>query len=146
MSHYDDVLSDLKEKGPRDLDISIIKLDVGNDSSLPFLQIKEPSILNLYSEIALCGYPSGESSFSFKGNSTISSTRFSPVMQFGRISGLMPVDVSTNPYAIQTDIIGTAGSSGSPIVDPIDACCVIFDLPKKQKISLKRVSTLILIL
>jgi hypothetical protein len=59
-------------------------------------------------------------SFSIKDESKISSTRFSPVLQFGRISGLMPLDVSPDPYGIQTDIIGTGGSSGSPIVDKLD--------------------------
>jgi hypothetical protein len=43
--------------------------------------------------------------------------RFSPVIQFGHISGFMPTDFSTKPYALQTDIVGTSGSSGSPIID-----------------------------
>ena len=38
-------------------------------------------------------------------------------MQFGVIAGLLPTDNTQNPYGIQTDIIGTGGSSGSPIID-----------------------------
>jgi hypothetical protein len=32
----------------------------------------------------------------------------------------MPTDISEGPYGIQTDIVGTGGSSGSPIVYPGD--------------------------
>ena len=43
--------------------------------------------------------------------------RLSPVWQSGLISGSMPLNGSPKPYALQTDIIATAGCSGSPIVD-----------------------------
>jgi S1-C subfamily serine protease len=46
--------------------------------------------------------------------------RLTPLMQFGHISGFLPTDEAWYPYALQTDIIGTGGSSGSPIVDPYD--------------------------
>ena len=38
-------------------------------------------------------------------------------MQFGRIVGLLPTDNAPGPSGIQTDIIATGGSSGSPIID-----------------------------
>jgi hypothetical protein len=41
-----------------------------------------------------------------------------PIIQFGRIAGLMPYDDSNNPWGIQTDIVAMGGSSGSPIMDP----------------------------
>jgi hypothetical protein len=43
--------------------------------------------------------------------------RLSPVIQFGRVGSLFPVDNSPVPNGLQTDIVGTAGSSGSAIVD-----------------------------
>jgi hypothetical protein len=43
--------------------------------------------------------------------------RLSPVIQFGTIVSLFPVDSSPVPNGFQTDIIGTSGSNGSPIVD-----------------------------
>jgi len=43
--------------------------------------------------------------------------RLSPVIQFGRVVSLFPVDNSPVPNGFQTDIVGTAGSSGSVIVD-----------------------------
>jgi hypothetical protein len=41
-----------------------------------------------------------------------------PIIQYGRIAGLMPDDDSNNPWGIQTDIVAMGGSSGSPIIDP----------------------------
>ena len=43
--------------------------------------------------------------------------RLSPVIQFGRIVSLFPVDNTPVPNGFQTDVIGTGGSSGSAIVD-----------------------------
>src|SRR5215210_9325989 len=43
--------------------------------------------------------------------------RMSPVIQSGRIVSLFPADNSPVPNGFQTDIVGTGGSSGSPIVD-----------------------------
>lgn len=101
--------------GPSDADIAVGKFLVRHDD-LPFLEIKKPEKLNLYDEIVMCGYPSGDQSLDLKRK--FSGIRFSPIMQFGKISGLMPSDNSPEPYGVQTDIVGTGGSSGSPIVDP----------------------------
>lgn len=65
--------------------------------------------------------------------------RFSPIIQVGRIAGFMPTDTAAIPYGLQTDIIGTGGSSGSPIVDTsvgiaqqvIQAGVVVNSSPKK---------------
>jgi hypothetical protein len=102
--------------GSLDLDIGIGKLD--RPSAL-FLRIQEPSQLKLYNEIVICGYPSGRISLIlYKNNHQAPmGIPLSPIIQFGRISGLMPGDDSPNPWGIQTDIIAMGGSSGSPIID-----------------------------
>jgi hypothetical protein len=100
--------------GSLDLDVCIIRL-VENDLKLPYLEFRKSEKFELYSEITMCGYPSGDQSLNpIERNRGI---RFSPIMQFGRVAGFMPTDHSCQPVGIQTDIIGTGGSSGSPIVD-----------------------------
>jgi hypothetical protein len=90
----------------------------GDYKSRPFLEIKKDYKLNLYDEVCICGYPSGEQSLDLEGK--FSGLRLSPVTQFGRITGFMPTDGTPIPHGLQTDIIGTSGSSGSPIVDLTD--------------------------
>jgi hypothetical protein len=105
--------------GSLDLDIGIGKLDRHSDN---FLHIKEPGELKLYDEIVICGYPSGRVSLVLYRNNHGDGMgiHLRPIIQFGRIAGLMPDDdcKSNNPWGIQTDIVAMGGSSGSPIVDP----------------------------
>ena len=97
-----------------DIDITIGRpLEQAND--FPYLEIKEPHKPEVLDEIAMCGYPAGEFSFDYSGE--IAGVRFSPILQLGRIAGLMPFDSAPEPYAMQTDIVGTGGSSGSPLID-----------------------------
>jgi hypothetical protein len=104
--------------GPRDLDIGvIIPRDV---SDLPFLEMKNferMQHVSLYHEICMCGYPSGEHSLDI---AKAYGLRFSPVTQFGHITSFMPIDDIRAPWGLQTDIVGTGGSSGSAIVDLLD--------------------------
>jgi len=100
--------------GPSDVDIAVGKF-LRKQDDLPFIEIKKPEKLNLYDKVAMCGYPSGDQSLDLKRK--FSGIRFSPIIQFGRISSLLPTDNSPEPYGIQTDIVGTGGSSGSPIID-----------------------------
>jgi S1-C subfamily serine protease len=100
-----------------DLDVAILKPKPGMVSGeTPFLPIKNTPRPKLYDEITMCGYPGGKYSLDFLTEEALE-LRLSPVMQFGRIAGLLPTDNTEYPSAIQTDIIGTDGSSGSPIVD-----------------------------
>ena len=103
--------------GSVDLDIGIGKLNRHSDN---FLHIKEPGELKLYDEIVICGYPSGRVSLVLYRNNREDGMgiHLRPIIQFGRIAGLMPYDDSNNPWGIQTDIVAMGGSSGSPIVDP----------------------------
>lgn len=103
--------------GSVDLDIGIGKLDRHSDN---FLHIKEPTQLKLYDEIVICGYPSGRISLVLYRNKLEDGMgiHLRPIIQFGRIAGLMPYDDSNNPWGIQTDIVVMGGSSGSPIMDP----------------------------
>ena len=45
--------------------------------------------VHIYHEVSICGYPSGEYSLDIAKRYGL---RFSPVMQFGRITSLMPID------------------------------------------------------
>ena len=103
--------------GSVDLDIGIGKLDRHSDN---FLHIKEPTQLKLYDEIVICGFPSGRISLVLYRNKHEDGMgiHLRPIIQFGRIAGLMPYDDSNNPWGIQTDIVAMGGSSGSPIIDP----------------------------
>ena len=103
--------------GSIDLDIGLGKLDRTSDNLLP---IKEPGQLELYHDIAICGYPSGRLSLILYRNGDGVGMRLNPIIQFGRIAGLMPHDESSMPWGIQTDIVAIGGSSGSPIIDPSD--------------------------
>ena len=101
--------------GSIDLDIGLGKLDRTSDSYLP---IKEPGQLELYHDIAMCGYPSGRLSLILYRNGDGVGMPMNPIIQFGHIVGLMPYDESSAPWGIQTDIVAVGGSSGSPIIDP----------------------------
>lgn len=103
--------------GSVDLDIGIGKLDCHSDN---FLHIKKPTQLKLYDEIVICGYPSGRISLVLYRNKHEDGMgiQLRPIIQYGRVAGLMPDDYSYNPWGIQTDIIAMGGSSGSPIIDP----------------------------
>ena len=100
--------------GSIDLDIGLGKLDRSSDSYLP---IKEPGQLELYHDIAMCGYPSGRLSLILYRNGDGVGMPMNPIIQFGHIVGLMPYDESSTPWGIQTDIVAVGGSSGSPIID-----------------------------
>lgn len=101
--------------GPSDLDVACGKPKTIRQN-LPYLSVKTPQSFGVGDEISICGYPRGEHSLSLKAGK-FTGIRFSPSFQSGKISGMMPIDDDTLPYGIQTDIIGTAGSSGSPITD-----------------------------
>jgi hypothetical protein len=81
----------------------------------PFLEINEKNEIKIFDRIFLCGYPSGEQTMDllakFKG------VRFSPVLQFGQVTGMMPTDETPLPVGMQTDIVTGIGSFGSPILD-----------------------------
>jgi len=84
--------------------------------SVPYLEIKNFDNSVLYKDIIMCGYPSGNLSLGKND-----SLRLSAIIQFGRVTGLMPTDTYPVPWGIQTDIVGTGGSSGSPLLDPSDS-------------------------
>jgi hypothetical protein len=119
------VINSASYVGPFDPDIGVIIPGEGVDDigGTPFLNIKQPpAILDLYQNAVMCGYPSGDQSLDmFRRHIGL---RLSPIIQFGRITGFMPTDDVRVPWGIQTDIIGTGGSSGSAIVDPTDGTVV----------------------
>lgn len=102
---------------PSNYDVIVCRM-VTNEKYPSFLTIKKPSKIELDDEIAICGYPGGSGTFNFEDLET--GVRLSPQLQTGNVSGVMPMDDVTKPTGIQTDIIGTGGSSGSPIVNAND--------------------------
>ena len=103
--------------GPKKYDLTMGRIK-GKLNGLPFLKIKTPCKLDLLNQIVMCGYPGGPATLNI--NYDNSGMKLSPLLQTGIISGIMPIDHTTKPTGIQTDIIGTGGSSGSPIVDAND--------------------------
>ncbi|WP_100182328.1 S1 family peptidase [Candidatus Nitrosotenuis aquarius] len=101
------------------LDISVGRV-YGDIHNLEHLKLKR-AILQVYDEVFMCGFPKG--TFMVKQNS-LGTTRTSPALQTGRISTIFPYDGTIEPEGIQTDIVGTGGSSGSPIVDANDGTVI----------------------
>lgn len=99
--------------GPEDPDIGWA---IPNQKlNVPYLDFKGDGNSDLYDEICICGYPGG--SQSLDPDKKHGGMRFNPVAQFGHIGAYMSTDNSLVPYGVQTDIVGTAGSSGSPILE-----------------------------
>src|SRR5437867_11333797 len=97
--------------GPSDLDLGI-GIPAAKRKQTNYLKVKHKSKkLPLGSRVALCGYPQGLQSLNLTNKAT--GARVSPLVQFGVISGYMLYDDAPQPYALQTDILGTAGSSES---------------------------------
>ena len=73
----------------------------------PYIEIKEKSKLELFDDVWICGYPSGEQTMDLTKKFT--GWRFSPVIQLGKITAFMPTDETPLPYGFQTDIIVPVG-------------------------------------
>ncbi len=105
--------------GPGNLDISIGKV-LGDDNSFSFLELRDDKP-NLYDEIVTCGFPNPFDSLTiYEKTHEYAGIRHTPVTQFGHIAAFLPHDDYNKPYGIQTDIVGTGGSSGSPIISISD--------------------------
>jgi len=104
----------IKSKQKMDPDIAVGKV-FDSGGNLPYLEIADKPTLNIFDEIFVCGYPGGKTTLNLKIGSF--EGRTAPLIQYGRISGFIPTDNADKPYGIQTDVIGTGGTSGSPIVD-----------------------------
>lgn len=101
--------------GPMDLDVACGKPATKHEN-FPSLEIKPTCEYALADSLLMCGYPRGEYTLSLKAKKN-TGIRLSPVLQFGKIAGLLAWDGDETPYGLQTDIIGTGGSSGSPILN-----------------------------
>lgn len=102
---------------PEKNDIALAQMKKSDGQYFPFLRIKKPGKIKISDEIAVCGFPRGGHSLSTI-TTNLTGIRLSPPVQFGHVASLLPFDNAEFPYAIQTDIMGTSGSSGSPIFDP----------------------------
>lgn len=107
----------LEDYIPQEHDLAVCRI-YGKWGTLPYLQVKKPTKLEIYEEVLMCGYPRGD--FTMNIFDKKFGKRISPIIQTGRISSLMPADNTRQPIGIQTDIVGTAGSSGSPIINAND--------------------------
>jgi len=106
-------IPELREFFPNKQDLYLGR--ISGTSKFPFLDFSKPTKIQVFDEIFMAGYPGGD--FSLRTQDQDNGNRFSPVLQYGRIASLLPTDHSKAPFGIHTDIIGTGGSSGSPIVD-----------------------------
>jgi len=105
-------IPEISEHIPYRQDLLIGRLSGKNN--FPFLKFDKTKI-QIFDEVFVCGYPGGRNSL--RPNEPMYGDSLSPILQYGRVSNLLPSDESQIPYGIQTDIIGVGGSSGSPIVD-----------------------------
>lgn len=106
-----------KYLGQKDVDVALGRIE-GQYGNLPNLKFKKPQKLELYEDVLICGYPGGP--FSLNVQNFEMGFKTSPIVQKGILSSLMPADITKNPVGIQTDIISTGGTSGSPIVKEDD--------------------------
>jgi len=97
---------------PSNYDVILCRM-IGNET-WPYITLGKPRKIELYEEIYICGYPGGNATLNL--DDFESGIRFSPQIQTGHVSSVMPIDDVVKPTGIQTDIIGTGGSSGSPII------------------------------
>ena len=95
-----------------DYDVTLCRM-IGNEK-WSAIEIAKPSKIDVLSEIVVCGYPAGSGTFNVFDPQR--GLRFSPLAQVGKVAAIMPIDDVLRPTGIQTDIVGTGGSSGSPIV------------------------------
>lgn len=114
-------VKDIQDYLPEEHDIAICRIE-GKWERLPSLQLRKPMKLNVFENILICGYPGGIQSLN------ISDKRFgkrtNPLIQSGKIASIMPNDYTAEPIGLETDIISTGGSSGSPIISQIDGTVI----------------------
>lgn len=118
LDEFISIMTDPTQKfltSPKTIDVGLAKIQTPTEE-YPTLEMANPDKLCVGDEIIMCGYPMTPLTFSFKRDE-YSGMRFSPIMQFGHISTLMPFDEIDHPYGLQTDIVGTGGSSGSPLLN-----------------------------
>ena len=96
-----------------DFDIGVGR-PIKNLENCPYFEFEPSRKLNVLEKIIVCGYPGAKQSFSIDVKSI--QTQLSPLIQPGLISALTPTDTSENSLGMFLDVIGTAGSSGSPII------------------------------
>lgn len=106
-------IPELSENIPKIQDLAMGKLS--GKQKFPFLKFDKATKIDVFDEIFMCGYPGGNESL--RAHDELYGHRMSPILQYGRIASLLPVDFSQQSFGIQTDILSTGGSSGSPIVD-----------------------------
>jgi len=106
-------IPEISEAIPEHQDLMIGR--VSGTHKFPFLNFDKATKINVFDEVFMCGYPGGDESL--RPHDKLYGYRMSPILQHGRIASLLPVDYSQNPFGIQTDIVATGGSSGSPIVN-----------------------------
>ena len=106
-------IPELQDTIPEHQDLMIGR--ISGIHKFPFLNFDKATKINVFDEIFMCGYPGGDESL--RPHDKLYGYRMSPILQHGRVASLLPVDYSQTPFGIQTDIVATGGSSGSPIVD-----------------------------
>lgn len=108
-----------KPKGytmPTDIDVVVFNIGQKKEIHLEHLAIKAPNEIELYEDVAMASYPNGLQSMNWQVDAYVGA-RLSPIIQTGKLVNFFPMDDAQIPNGIQTDIIGTGGSSGAAIVD-----------------------------
>ncbi len=101
-------------------DAAYLKLDISQwknsygDSPMPFLPIEDQiTSVEVGDEIIVVGYPAPHFLIEQKGGAP---NVLEPIVQFGRIAGILPASISPAPHLLALDIVSTYGSSGSPVI------------------------------
>jgi len=116
-------------------DLGFIKVDI---KDLPALKIAKKLELKEGDEVVLAGFPMGTDTLRAPGWVH----QLTPTLQAGIISAILPFSCE-NPHAILLDIMTQGGSSGSPILNPLNGEVVGIEYagiiePKELKIDSRK--------
>lgn len=104
-------------------DVAYLKLDfehwkqIYSDQPLPKLEIESSYCGNVGEDIIVAGFPSPHLLIA---QSTGTPNAIEPLVQFGKVAGVLPAAVFPQPHSYALDMIAAPGSSGSPVVRLLD--------------------------
>ena len=109
--------------GPPKIDVALLKIDTSfwrktfPQKPIPTLMVDESITSEVGDDVILVGYPSPHFLIA---QDTGEPNALEPIVQFGRIAGILPSSNAPLPHLLAFDIFGTYGSSGSPVIRTTD--------------------------
>jgi S1-C subfamily serine protease len=105
--------------GSKNIDVAAIEVDPSDFKKLtlsldaPTLNLDEKITCDVGDDVIVVGFPSPHSLIALESEAP---NMLEPLVQFGRISGILPSTYAPLPHLLALDMLCTPGSSGSPVV------------------------------